>query len=253
MTITCKNCGFHYKGNFCSNCGQSAETHEMNFHFLWHDIQHGLLHVDKGLFYTIKELLTRPGNSIREFIEGKRAKHFRPFSLVLILAGIYGIIYHYFHMNMFENKIVVSGTGKEIDDLRDTVQKVIEWLAEHYEIVALAQLPVYATGTYLAFRKSGYNYVEHLVINAFLTGQRLIVQIVFFPLFYFFRDTKWLGNIEGTTTFIGIILMVWSLIQFFDKQKKWKTFWQTLLSYLIFIGIYIILAGIAMLIIKLVY
>jgi hypothetical protein len=253
MTITCKNCGFHYKGNFCSNCGQSAETHEMNFHFLWHDIQHGLLHVDKGLFYTIKELLTRPGNSIREFVEGKRANHFKPFSFVLVLAGLYALIYHYFHMNVLNNKIVISGTDKGADELRDTVQKVIEWLGEHYAVVALAQLPIYATSTFLAFKKSGYNYVEHLVINAFLIGQRLLVQIIFFPLFYFFRGTKWTDNMEGITTLIGIILMIWSLIQFFDKQKKMKTFWQTILSYLIFIGIYIILGGATMLIIKEVY
>jgi hypothetical protein len=57
---------------------------------------------------------------------------------------------------------------------------------------------------------------------------------------------------RGILLFLGY-LMIWSLIQFFDKQKKWKTFWQTLLSYVIFIGIYIVLAGITMLIIKLVY
>ncbi|MFI5150988.1 MAG: DUF3667 domain-containing protein [Bacteroidia bacterium] len=252
MTITCKNCGVHFKGNFCSNCGQSAETHAMNFHFLLHDIQHGLLHVDKGLFYTVRELFTRPGNAIKEFIEGKRVKHFRPFSLVLVLAGVYGIIYHLFKMNMFENRIVVSGNGQEVEDVKHLVEKLMEWLATHYALVALAQLPVYAAGTWLAFRKSGYNFVEHLVIHAFLTGQRLILQILLFPLSYAFRNTKWLDNVEGTTTFIGIVLMVWSLIQFFHHKVKWKTFGLAVLSYAIFILISIALVGIIVLTARLV-
>ncbi|MEO8862184.1 MAG: hypothetical protein ABI358_12210 [Ginsengibacter sp.] len=32
----------------------------MNFHFLWHDVQHGLFHFDKGVLYTTKQLFTRP-------------------------------------------------------------------------------------------------------------------------------------------------------------------------------------------------
>lgn len=59
---------------------------------MWHDIQHGLFHFDQGIFYTAKQLFIRPGHSIREFIEGKRVEHFKPLSLVIILATAYGII-----------------------------------------------------------------------------------------------------------------------------------------------------------------
>ncbi|MBC8155688.1 MAG: DUF3667 domain-containing protein [Bacteroidetes bacterium] len=81
MTKHCQNCNSELNGNFCSHCGQSSNTHRLNFHFLWHDIQHGLLHIDKGILYTTKELFTRPGHSIREFLLGKRVKHFKPISL----------------------------------------------------------------------------------------------------------------------------------------------------------------------------
>jgi hypothetical protein len=79
MNITCKNCHQTYTGNYCNNCGQPADTHKINIHYLWHDIQHGLFHFDKGVTYTAKQLFTRPGHSIREFIEGKRVKHIKQY------------------------------------------------------------------------------------------------------------------------------------------------------------------------------
>jgi hypothetical protein len=45
----------------------------------WHDVQHGLFHFDKGMYYSAKELYWRPGHSIREFIEGKRVSHLSQF------------------------------------------------------------------------------------------------------------------------------------------------------------------------------
>src|SRR5208283_4811746 len=114
MEDNCLNCHHTLTGKYCSYCGQSAATHKINVHFLWHDIQHGLLHIDKGILYTTKELFTRPGHSIREFIEGKRVRHFKPISLVLVLAGIYGLLYHFFKINMFSHVIEITGSDASV-------------------------------------------------------------------------------------------------------------------------------------------
>jgi len=160
MTINCKNCKQNFKGKFCNNCGQSAETHDINTHFLWHDIQHGLLHFDNGIFYTIKQLFTRPGYSIKEFIEGQRVKHFKPVSLVIVLAGIYGFVIHYFNI---ADLIVVKmddTSGKVIDS-----EKVVNWISSHYAFTTLLLLPITSLATYLAFKKEKYNYIQHFVIR----------------------------------------------------------------------------------------
>lgn len=64
------------------------------------EIKYTFLHVNKGFVYTIKELFTRPGQSIKEFIEGKRIKHYKPLLLVFVLAGINGYLAS--QMNMRE-------------------------------------------------------------------------------------------------------------------------------------------------------
>ncbi len=109
MTTICKNCNNHFEGNFCNNCGHAADIHKLNMHFIGHDLQHGLFHFDNGIFYTIKQLLTRPGHTIREFIDGKRVKHFKPLSLVVVLATLYGLLYHYFLNNLFDVKPINAG------------------------------------------------------------------------------------------------------------------------------------------------
>jgi hypothetical protein len=147
MEITCKNCNQTFKGHYCNNCGQSADTHKINGHFLWHDIQHGLLHFDNGIPYSIKQLFIRPGHSIREFIEGKRVRHFKPLSLVAVLAALYGFLYHYFHIDLFRNS-----TDAEID-----FADINEWMATHFSWIIIATIPIYTIGTFVVFRKQGYN------------------------------------------------------------------------------------------------
>jgi hypothetical protein len=242
MTTNCQNCNTELQGKYCSNCGQSAETHRINVHYLWHDIQHGLLHVDKGIFFTTRELFTRPGNSIREFLEGKRVKHFKPISLVLVLAGIYGILFHFFKIDMFAGYVVVSGSGEKVIHLNDVIEKTSEWIAQHYSILALLQIPVFTIGTYLCFKKAGYNFIEHLIINTFLVGQRLILHIVTFPLFYFSSGKAMLVTTDRTINLIGYALAIWTLIQLFKNQKKriLKTIFSLAISFLI---IFLLLIG----------
>lgn len=242
MQHNCQNCNKPISGNFCDYCGQSSSTHRINSHFLLHDIQHGLLHVDKGFFYTAKELFSRPGHTIREFLEGKRVNHFKPISLVLILAGIYGFLSHYFHINMLSNNIQVSGSGENFDRIREAVNKMSEWLSQHYSIFALFQIPIFSIGTYISFKKAGYNFIEHLVINTFLTAQRLILHIVTFPLYYLFNESPSLRITARIVDLVGYALIFISLYQLFSHFNKTKRVFNVLLSLCIaFIILFVIL------------
>jgi hypothetical protein len=230
MTIICKNCTHKFQGHFCNNCGQPAETDKINIHFLWHEIQHGFLHLDKGIFYTAKELFTRPGHSIREYIEGKRVKHFKPISLVLVLAGTLGLMYHFFHISILEGNVVITSTDNSGIEFLNAFNRASDWITEHYAIVTILQLPVFALCTFLVFSKAHYNFIEHLVLNSFLTGQKLIFHIILFPLFYIFSATPILRPIVSVENMIDFFLTLWVFIQFFHSQNRWSTVWRTILS-----------------------
>ncbi|MBS7253781.1 DUF3667 domain-containing protein [Flavobacterium branchiicola] len=225
MEIICKNCHQVFKGHYCNNCGQPADTHKINVHFLLHDIQHGLLHFDKGILYSLKQLFTRPGHSVREFIDGKRVKHFKPLSLVVVLGTLYGVLCHFFHINLFPSS---TGTNIELNEFN-------EWVSTHFSWVTIATIPLYTVGTYIVFRNQGYNFVEFFVLNTFKASQRLFVQILTFPILFYLNGTPNIQKFSALTYFIGIILIFWTNIQFFNKMSKTRAFFLSILSHIIFL------------------
>lgn len=240
MIKNCLNCNSILRGQYCANCGQSSDTHKINLHYLWHDIQHGLLHIDKGILFTTKELFTRPGYSIREFLQGKRVKHFKPISLVIILAGIYSLLSHFFELNFFSNYYELKGSGQSFSQIIEAVGKTTEWFSNHYSIVSLLQIPIFSVGTYICFKKAKYNYIEHLVINSFIAGQKLILHILTFPIYYWLRNSTFSRPIDQIIDIIGYLLACWTIYQLFNEFNKFQRFWRTLFSILIPFAIFIL-------------
>ena len=143
---------------------------------------------------------------------------------------------------MFENYVVASGSGERVGHLNEAIGEMSEWISQHYSILALLQIPIFTIGTYLCFRKSGYRFVEHLIINTFLIGQRLILHIITFPLYYISNGTPMLTSVDRIINMIGYALAIWTLIQLFKNQSKriLRTIFSLLISFLI---IYLILIG----------
>lgn len=229
MKLTCKNCNQIYTGHYCSNCGQTAETHRLNLHFLWHEIRHSLFHFDEGILYSGKQLFTRPGDSIREFIEGKRVKHFKPIALVIVLATFYGLLYHYFHISF-----VVADTTNSSEVGIDSV-KFNEWIGTHYAWTTLLTIPLFTIGTSIAFRKQGYNFVEYFILNTFKASQKLFVHLALFPLLYLFNGTPTMRMLSLLLYLIDVGFIYWTNAQFFNKLSLKKSLLLTLLSQLIFL------------------
>lgn len=238
----CANCGQTLTGKYCAACGQPANTHKINLHYLWHDIQHGFFHFDNGLFFTVKQLLTRPGHTIREFLEGKRIRHFRPFSMVILLATVYALLYHFFHLDM-ENVVRINVTGNAQSRVGPDVKKINDWLTSHYALSTLLLLPLLALASWLAFfkKKGRFNYLEHLVITAFLTGQRLVVRIVVMPLVYAFKGTATAGIILEIVSLINVALFAWTYMQLFRESSRVVILLRCLLyGVLLFVGMIIL-------------
>jgi len=229
MNITCKNCHQTFKGHYCSNCGQTAETHKINLHYLLHDIQHGLFHFDSGITYTAKQLFTRPGHSIREFIEGKRVKHFKPISLVIVLATAYITLIHLFHINLF-----IKTDQNEIPNTHINIELFKEWLTSHFAWITLFSIPLHTIGTVICFKNQGYNFIEYFILNTYKAAQKLYVAILFMPILYHYSDTPAIYTVTKALFFIDFTLYFWTNIQFFNNLSKTKTFFLTILTHLIF-------------------
>lgn len=234
----CLNCHLSVKGNFCEHCGQKTTTHRYSIkHFLEHDIIHGIWHVDKGIFYTIKELFTRPGHSIREYVEGKRAKHFNFISLLIIGLAVSSFLNAYTEIKIID---LVSETSKD-------AMGVIEKFTTKYPKLTMAILiPINAMFSFLWFRKAKYNYSEHLVLNSYKSVGDMVVGLAFTTLTIFYTNIKVLSFLYITViAFFGVFYTIWFYRQFFSHAgfSKKALIWRSLLASLsftlvsIFIGI----------------
>ena len=235
MVHTCKNCNKEFIGNYCNHCGQPANTHEINYKYVWHEIQHGLFHLDKGIIYTTKELFTRPGHTIKEYISGKRVKHFKPVAYVLVLATIYALLAHILKIETVFDKVSVGlekANKVKSNELITVLKESFDWLREHYAYSTLFLLPVISFSSYLAFRKNKYNYMEHLILNTYIAGQRMIVFILILPLLALSKNKDTISTIENIETIIWILLMTWTYIQFFDSNSIIRNIVQTIKSFI---------------------
>lgn len=230
MPVICKNCHNTFEGNFCNQCGQSADTDTINLKTLWKDtISLVFKYYEKGIIYSIKQLFTRPGHTIREYLDGKRVNHFKPFSLLVMFAALYGALYLTFDINFF---IDISTTNNSVTT---KLAKINRWIASHYSLVVFLTIPLITFGSYYSFKKLKYNFAEHLVLNTYLASQRMIYRVATFPLLIIVNETRHLYLITDFYVVIDFALMMWAFLQFFDKLKKIEIVVFTITTYVIMI------------------
>lgn len=237
-TIICKNCNNSFEGNYCNNCGQSSKTERINFLLYKHDNNQGISRIDTGIVYTLKQLFTRPGHSVREYIDGKRVKHYKPVSLVILLATAYGILFYFFKVDFFDNSISEPGLN---------IVSVNKWTTNHYSWITLATIPFYTVGTYVCFGRQGYNISELLILNFFKAAQRLSISIAAFPLIWYFSKTSFRITVADLIFLAAIIFTIWTDIQFFNRLSKVRAAILSLLSQIVFLLIFVLILSIVLL------
>lgn len=241
MEIQCKNCHHNFEGKFCNNCGQTAHTHKIDFKSTLHEIQHSIFHVDKGILYTTKELFLKPGAAIRDYLDGKRVQHFKPFAYVFILSTVYALITKLSHKSTFLTNFL-EGMSAGTKDGKSKSSLILmgdaaHWMANHYAYTALLIIPFLSFASYICFRKEKYNYFQHLVLNAFVAGQRTAVFLIFLPFTYFIRDPELNESFDTFKAYVGIFLSFWIYYKFFNKTHPLFRILLTLLTFLILVAI----------------
>ena len=211
MTGACRNCGvpFATGQKFCGSCGQrTGIAPRLTLRELGHDLVHAITHADHSVFALIRSLLTRPGHVARDFVEGRRKRHFGPFAFLVISVGLASAV------------ILISG---------------VEWfqpfqhgragdiLQRHVNLVILAQAPLLAVVCMALFRRDRRSFAEHFVLAAYTSGLRaLFLALIETPLLAMTgADTAnpWLASV-----YFGIWFSYFAFAasQFYDGNRLWS-------------------------------
>ena len=173
--LECKNCYNQFEGNFCPKCGQAFTVHRINAAYFLHDIPHSILHVDKGLPYTFKQLITHPAKALREYLEGKRVRFFRPFGYVVIMSAVCSLLIN--QIRLLIQNVQVKRTG-------ETIIQHPSFFSHYQSAFIFLMIPFVSICTWLVFKRNRYNFWEHALINSYLAAQLnvLLVLIQMFSL-----------------------------------------------------------------------
>lgn len=173
-------------------------------HGLLHDIFHLFTHLDKGFGYTLKMLSLAPGKMQRQYIEGDRARHQKPFSMFLICATITAVT-KYWVSQILIKYYHASDAGEA------------SFYNEYMVIFFLVLLPLYTLLIYLFFHKARYNLAEILVFFLYSVAFFFLAAtaISFLRFIWPRMDTAYIEFpfllIYNTITFIN----------FFRTQSRW--------------------------------
>lgn len=237
MSSKCLNCEAELHGKYCHNCGQKASTHRISFStFIKHDLLHGVLHLDKGIIYTIKSLIYKPGYAAADFIKGKRIVHYNIFALFVIIVGLKTL----FDLKGVPNVIFDSANAQKSDEIINTA------IQKYYKLMYFLCIPLISIFSFLFLRKLNYNFIEHLVLNCFLFSGGFFYALLF-SLYSFITKAD-------TTLYWAPVMMLYFFIGYYQVGKisyKWYNWlWRSILIEVLFLAS---LIGILILIIEIFY
>ena len=154
----CKNCKTEVNQNYCPKCGDPVVLKRIDAHYIQHEITH-ILHFEKGIFYTIKELLLRPGENVRNFVTENRSRLVKPIIFIIITSLVYTIITHFFHID--------EGYIKIQDANGMSTNAIDKWVQDHYGYTNIIMGLFIAFWLKVFFRKSDYNFFVQIYQELF--------------------------------------------------------------------------------------
>jgi len=221
---SCKNCNELINGNYCSNCGQPAKLKRIGGHYIVYEIRDTLF-VDGSFWYTIKKMITRPGESVRKYVSEDRSRLMKPISFLIISSLIYTVVMHFFQIDYF-TQFDVSQTQTP------TMMQISHWMIENRGYTSLIVGLSMAFWIKLFFRKSDYNIFEIFILLCFASG----INALWMSVFIFIQRLLQL-DLFIVSFSVHLIYYCWAIGQFFDKKKA-GSYIKAILSY--FVGVIVL-------------
>lgn len=249
MTI-CQNCETAFEGKFCARCGQKANIKRITFRTVFSDLIKKLTLWDKGLMYTTVRLMKSPGKMARSYLNGHRVNFTKPLNYILIVVAVSVLV---FPRNELDQ--AMAGIGRHN---RALTPGYTDWVFSNITVIYLMMIPFLALVSRWFNRKADVNYAEHFVFYCYLMAGCTIITIPFTIVSNVFHinvlTLNPLGILQYTSWFL---FFAWGYVQFFNKQRYYfggiQGVMVLLIAYILYIFIFSLLFGLAIVLAKLLF
>lgn len=197
IPMLCQNCDHSLEESFayCPGCGQRAITRRLQMREILTDFWTQLTDIDKGLFTLLRDLVVRPGHVAREYIGGKRKKHFGPLNFYLIVGTMLILsmnVTEWIHAK-YAPTISTSSSNDTAQDSKQASppakdqsdgnksssrgaktaarrQAATHFWTQYSDLVSITAAPLLCIFFWIFYRRAGFNYTELLVACLYMMG-----------------------------------------------------------------------------------
>ena len=273
QTTKCLNCGTEFQGNFCPECGQSAETGPFTMKFIYENLLAAFISKDGGIWFTLKNLFTRPGEMIVEILKGKRRRYFSPFPMLFCALTVYILLYTFTgsrgDIQEIEKELLemekedeaeptadisitdIHENEKTISIRKSKIYKIVDmgfkFYYTHYTAVTMLTIPFFLFATRMWYGKHNrkrYYRAEYLVAITYSMAMVVLYRCLTSLVYLFSQNVS-----DSMSDWIPIVFIV-AFTACFRKMLGFsiaKTVWRSVLAvilYYMIIGFMLIVVGI---------
>ena len=205
----------------------------------------GVFNIESGFTYTIYSFLKKPGKAFVNFLGKDRYRFANPFRLAFIITAIATFLT--FQLNVygelnegfddFQEGYNSAASTNQFQEIKNDSAIINQFFKDYSNIFLLISIPVLAIFSFLFYRKRGYNYAEHLVLNTFIYS---ITTLFYIILIFFISLADWVN-------FLYLILSVSYTIYAYMSVLKGSVFRALLcqlVSYFVYLIFVIFISGV---------
>jgi hypothetical protein len=207
VTECCKRCGHDVSNNYCPNCGSPRTVQKIDTKYLIEELI-SVFNLEKGILFTIRETLLRPGESIRMYLKTDRSYLVKPVLFIILCSLVYTFTQQ---LLQFHDGYIDIGTGSGDPIAGDMI---LTWISENYGYSNILIAFFIALWTKLFFRKQPYSYFEAVVLLCYVMGISMLIYTIF-------GVAETILNISTMQigAMIGFFYSCWAIGRFYEEQK----------------------------------
>ncbi len=213
-SITCRNCGTEHQAKFCPECGQKPYFERFNLKQSSAWLFHEVFNLNKGFFYTTKELVLRPKDLMEKFLNRATVLYYHPFRFIFVWASIASIITVF--SGVYDQVDAFEELGFQFEgEQQEFMESYLEFIKKYMTFIVMLGIPFLSISTLLFYKSKKYNYTEHLIINSFTYGLSIAVSMPFYLLLFFPEAFMVQSNLN---MLIYILVYTYVFSKFFNEN-----------------------------------
>ena len=232
-TNYCKNCDQPTNSAYCANCGQRSSVHKVTMRETFEDLADNLFSLSAPIVITIKSLIRDPGKLLREYLEGKRKKYYKPISFFILTTAVYLFLRWSIAFDIRDNLNLDETTVKQAD--LDMVKQASYFMFQNINSLAFLLVFTMSLALKIFFFKK-FTLAEYVAVSFYLNGVYSMLATV--NIFY-------MKFINPRVQYLAILVMavyfVYAMLKFF-RHKPWLVAIKSVVVYFLAYAGYTILA-----------